>query len=83
MVEKTNMKAINLILIIVLILFGFLWGCSKKNKSEQQQLQTKEETIDIQQLDTKGIPEDADPKLKKAIEKTLESASGERRSRED
>ena len=77
------MKAINLILTTVLILCGLLCGCSKKNKSEQQQPQTNEETIDTRQLDAEGIGEDADPKLKKAIEKTLESASGERRSRED
>lgn len=77
------MKAINLILTIVLILCGLLCGCSKKNKSEQQQPQTNEEKIDTRQLDTKDIPENADPKLKKAIEKTLESATGERRSRED
>ena len=72
------MKAINLILTIILILTGLLCGCSKKNKTEGQQPQTNKETIDAE-----NIPEDADPKLKKAIEKTLESASGERRSRED
>lgn len=77
------MKAINLILTTVLILLGLLCSCSKKNKSEQQQPQTNEETIVPRQLDTKNIPENADPRLKKAIEKTLESASGERRSRED
>jgi hypothetical protein len=74
------MKAINLILITILILCGLLCSCSKKNKSEQQQQQINEEN---RQLVTENIPEDADPKLKKAIEKTLESQSGERRSRED
>jgi len=77
------MKTTNLILITVLILSGLLCGCSKKNKSEQQQPQTNGEKIDTRRLETENIPEDADPKLKKAIEKTLESASGERRSRED
>ncbi len=68
---------------MVLILCGLLWGCSKKNESEKQQQQTNEEKIDTRRLNAEGIGEDADPKLKKAIEKTLESRSGERRSRED
>ena len=77
------MKAKTLILIVVLILCWPLCGCSKKNNAEKQQPQTNEEKIDTHQLDAEGIPENADPKLKKAIEKTLKSRSGERRTRED
>lgn len=94
MAEKMIMKAKTLILIVALILCCLLFGCSKKEKADQNQPQTErkqtieadEQEIDTRRLDAEGIPpanDVADPRLKKAIDKTLDSRSGERRPRDD
>ena len=83
------MKAKILILILTFLLSCMLYGCSKKNKSGKQQppqtqqtVQTDEEKSDTLQINAEGIPENADPRLKKAIEKTINSSDGRRRERE-
>ncbi len=65
-----------LLAVCILAVCGLLTGCSKKKTPAVNKLE--------QAAVTEGnIPSSADPKLQRAVEKTTEAQSEERRSREE
>ena len=72
------MKRIVLVLAIVVLVFGFSGGCSKKKQAATEPNQPKQTQI----VDANSAADANNAMLNRAIQKTTEAQSGERRSRD-
>jgi PBP1b-binding outer membrane lipoprotein LpoB len=72
------MKRIVLILAVIMLVFGFSCGCSKKKQAPVEPNQPKQ----TQMADANSKADINNPMLNRAVQKTTESQSAERRPRD-
>lgn len=75
------MKRIIVILAIVMLVFGLFCGCSKKKQTSGPAAPSQPKQT--QMADANSKADTNNPMLDRAVQKTTESQSGERRPREE